>query len=148
MSPPDSSLRELVAFDGPVQWQRVGGALNLELRGTTRAATAGQGGAPVEVLFSGASAAALPATLRDARVLARVSASGDAQLLFSIETTGTQIELHARAAQVHRQAARAFYAAIPPTPVPLRVRLGWSVLLAALRIPGAGRLLGKLRGST
>jgi hypothetical protein len=143
-------MRELVAFDGPVQWQRAEGAVGLELRGTTRGASGRGGGAPVEVLFSGVSAPPLPSNLRDVRVLTQVSTPGDvpAQRLFSIETPDTQLELRARAVQVHRQAARPFYAAIPATPVPLRVRLGWSVLLSALRLPGAGRLLRKLRGST
>ena len=143
-------MRELVAFDGPVQWRRADGAVSLELRGMTRDAGGPGRGAPVEVLFSGVGAAPQPSALRDARLLERVSTPGDgqAQRLFSIETAGTHLELQARAVQVHRQAARAFYAAIPATPVPLRVRLGWSVLLTALRIPGAGRWLRKLRGST
>jgi hypothetical protein len=36
---------------------------------------------------------------------------------------------------------------VPPPRVPLRLRLGWALLLLVLRIPGAGTLLGKLRGA-
>ena len=149
MSPPDPSARELVAFEGAVQWQRASGAVSLTLHGTARASDT-QGAVPVAVMFSGVSGAPLSAALRDARLLERVAAAGDGrtQRLFSIEVAGGHFELTARAVQVHRQAAGAFYAAIPATPVPLSVRWGWSALLLALRVPGAGRLLTKLRGST
>ena len=42
---------------------------------------------------------------------------------------------------MHRDAARPFYGAVPPPRVPLRLRLGWALLLTVLRLPGVGRLL-------
>ena len=54
-------MRELVAFAGPVQCERAHGAINLVLRGLARA-TAGRRSTVSEVLFSGASTVALPAS--------------------------------------------------------------------------------------
>jgi hypothetical protein len=79
---------------------------------------------------------------------AATAAPGPALRRFRIDSAQLQLELQARSVQLHRDAAAAFYAAVPPPPVPLRLRLGWPLLLAALRIPGAGALLRKIRGST
>ena len=68
MRPLDSSTRELIAFAGPVQCEAAHGAINLVLRGIARA-TQGPRCGLTEVLFSGASAVALPLELRDARVI-------------------------------------------------------------------------------
>ena len=61
-------MRELIAFAGPVQCEAAHGAINLVLRGIARA-TQGPRCGLTEVLFSGASAVALPLELRDARVI-------------------------------------------------------------------------------
>jgi hypothetical protein len=141
------TARELIAFAGPVQCERAQGAVNLVLRGSARVTQDARAGAS-EVLFSDASAVALPADLRDARVIALADESGSAPRHFRIESPELQLELQARSAQLHRDSAAAFFGGVPPPRVPLRLRLGWWLLLTALRIPGAGRLLGRFRGST
>lgn len=153
----DSSTRELIAFAGPVQCEAAHGAINLVLRGIARA-TQGPRCGLTEVLFSGASAVALPLELRDARVIemaaeleaapAPAPAAGVAPRRFRIESPEVRLELQARSAQLHRDAAVAFFGAVPPPRVPLRLRLGWSLLLTVLRIPGAEALVRKFRGST
>lgn len=159
MRPLDSSTRELIAFAGPVQCEAAHGAINLVLRGFARA-TQGPRCGLTEVLFSGASAVALPLELRDARVIemaveleaapapAPAPAAGVAPRRFRIESPEVQLELQARSAQLHRDPAVAFFGAVPPPRVPLRLRLGWSLLLTVLRIPGAQALVRKFRGST
>ncbi len=157
MRPLDSSTRELIAFAGPVQCEPAHGAINLVLRGMARA-TQGPRCGLTEVLFSGASAVALPLELRDARVIemaaeleaapAPAPAAGVALRRFRIESPEVRLELQARSAQLHRDAAVAFFGAVPPPRVPLRLRLGWSLLLTVLRIPGAEALVRKFRGST
>ena len=139
-------MRELVAFAGPVQCERPHGAINLVLRGLARA-TAGRRGTVSEVLFSGASTVALPADLRDARVIALPGASDSAPRHFRIESPELRLELQARSAQLHQDAAMAFFGAVPPPRVPLRLRLGWWLLLTVLRIPGMAALVRKIRGS-
>jgi hypothetical protein len=47
--------------------------------------------------------------------------------------------------QEPRDVSRTFTAALPLTPVSLRARAAWWLLLNLLRIPGAARLLVKLR---
>jgi hypothetical protein len=147
LSATDPITHELVAFTGPVQCEQAAGAVNLVLRGY-----AGVPCGLTEVLFSDASAAAVPGALRDARVIellpAAAAAAGPALRRFRIDSAQLQLELQARSVQLHRDAGAAFYRAVPPLRVPLRLRLGWSLLLAALRIPGAGALLRKIRGST
>ena len=157
MRPLDSSTRELIAFTGPVQCEAAHGAINLVLRGIARA-TQGSRCGLTEVLFSGASAVALPLELRDARVIemaaeleaapAPAPAAGVAPRRFRIESPEVRLELQARSAQLHRDAAAAFFGAVPPPRVPLRLRLGWSLLLTVLRIPGAEALVRKFRRST
>ena len=46
--------------------------------------------------------------------------------------------------QLQRDAAAAFFAAVPPVRVPLRLRLGWSLLLTLLRMPEAELLVRRL----
>jgi hypothetical protein len=155
LRPLDSSTRELIAFAGAVQCEVAHGAINLVLRGFARATPRPRSGL-TEVLFSGASAVALPLELRDARVIemagelgaAPAPAAGVAPRRFRIESPEVQLELQARSAQLHRYAAAAFFGAVPPPRVPLRLRLGWSLLLTVLRIPGAEALIRKFRGST
>jgi hypothetical protein len=151
LSLPDSSTRELIAFAGPVQCEVAAGAVNLVLRGYARA-THGRRSGLTEVLFNGASAAALPPQLRDARVIelsaAQAPADGFAPRRYRIDSPQLQLELQARSAQLHRDVAAAFFGAVPPPRVPLRLRLGWALLLTLLRIPAAEAVIRRLRGST
>jgi hypothetical protein len=127
----------LIAFVGAVHCESAHGAVNLVLRsGLT------------QLLFSGADAVALPAILHDARVIEVSEQAQDVPRRFRIESAELRLELRARNAQLHRVAAALFYGAVPPVRVPLRLRLGWALLLMVLRVPGAAALLGKLRGST
>lgn len=137
MSPLEPGVRELIAFEGPVQCEAAHGAVNLVLRaGLT------------QLLFSGASGAALPARLHNVRVIEIAGAAPAGLRSFRIESPGLTLALQARQVQLHRDAAAPFYGAVPPVHVPLRLRLGWALLLAILRVPGAAALLRKLRGST
>lgn len=147
MSPPDSSARELIAFDGPVQCEAPHGAVNLVLCGAARVKQGPRSGR-TQVLFSGVSAVALPAGLHDATVIEITGESPDAPRQFRIESPGLSLALQARQVQVHRDAAAVFYGAVPPVHVPLRLRLGWGLLLTALRVPGVAALVRKVRGST
>jgi len=83
--------------------------------------------------------------LRDLRV--SELSTPDGARWFRIDGAGSQLTLQARSVQLHRDAAAAFYGAVPPPRVPLKMRLGWTLLLSVLRIPGAGALLGRLRGA-
>jgi hypothetical protein len=147
LSPPDSSARELIAFDGPVQCEAPHGAVNLVLCGAARVKQGPRSGL-TQVLFSGVSAVALPAGLHDATVIEITGESPDAPRQFRIESPGLSLALQARQVQVHRDAAAVFYGAVPPVHVPLRLRLGWGLLLTALRVPGVAALVRKVRGST
>jgi hypothetical protein len=118
---------------------------------------------PTEVLFSDATPVTLPAGLHDVRVFELLEATefgaapsaapppawADADVARHFRLQGPQLllEWHARSVQLHRDAAAAFYRALPPPRVPLRLRWGWSLLLAALRLPGAVTLIRKLRGA-
>jgi hypothetical protein len=145
LSAPASSARELIAFAGAVQCEQRVGAVNLVLRGYSRAPRAPQM-VRSEALFSDATAPAWPSGLRDLRVI-ELPGEGSAMRRFRIDSGQQQLSLQARSVQLHRDAAAAFYGAVPPPRVPLRLRLGWALLLLVLRIPGAGTLLGKLRGA-
>lgn len=122
---------ELLAFRGLVECRRGFGAIALQLRGVQREADG-----VTDVLFAGATAAlpALPAQLHDARVL-QLPAS------FRIESLEGVFTLQARSIQLHRAVAARFFQAVPPASVALRVRLGWTLLLSMLRVPGMSRLL-------
>ena len=152
MSAPDNSVRELIALAGTVQCEQPAGAVNLVLRGqagvvpgATRDASAGL----TEVLFSDATEVTPPAGLHDVRVFELLDASAPADVRqFRLLGPQLQLDWQARSVQLHRGAAKAFYGAVPPPRVPLRLRLGWSLLLAALRLPGAVAVIRKLRGST
>jgi hypothetical protein len=146
LSAPYASTRELIAFEGPVQCEATHGAVNLVLRGAARVSRGPRAGL-TQVLFSGASAVALPASLSDARLIEIAAAAEQAPRQFRIESPGFTFALQARQVQLHRDAAAMFYTAVPPVRVPLRLRLGWTLLLTALRVPGAAALLSKLRAS-
>ena len=135
--------RELVAFDGAVRSQSFSGAVNLVLSGHSASPT----DLPVQALLSGVQVVRLPATLEHARLLQPQthSAADSHQLL--IEIAGQRTPLTVHAVQIHRDVARPFYAALPGERITLLTRLGWTLLLWLLRVPGAPRLLLLLRGS-
>jgi hypothetical protein len=125
-----------VEFEGAVKCERSRGAVNLLLH--TR---------NVDVLFSGAEALELPATLHQVCVT-QVEPSVGTDCCFRIESAEVNTQLRARGAQIHRDAAVPMFAAVPPRAVPLHVRAGWTVLLSVLRLPGLGRLIVRPRGDS
>jgi hypothetical protein len=136
------TMNELLRFEGPVECALGSGAVTLALRGRER------GGGAVAALFAGASGssglAGLPRKLRDVRLFDGAAASSTRQV--QLQSRELQLELVCRSLQLHRDAARAFFTAVPPVHIPVARRLGWAVLLSVLRIPGAARLLAALRG--
>jgi hypothetical protein len=143
-------MRELIAFDGAVECRLESGAINLTLRGFERRGGAGAVRSPAEALFAGAATTpdcldALPARLDAVHIFELAAAPGARRLLISAQKL--QLELVCRSLQVHRDVGRVFFRAVPPPRVSLRRRLGWTLLLLVLRLPGAGRLLSRLRGT-
>ncbi len=144
-------IRELLGFDGAVECEQQADAKSLRLRGAVR----GSGGSCTEVWFSGVSfsdtrrgdAVSMPAVLQRVSVLELAPAQSTApRRAFRIEAGADRFELQAASVQVHREAAREFFGAVPPPRVPRATRLGWLALLSILRVPGAVRLLMWLRG--
>jgi len=140
--------RPLIRILGSVQVDHGCGAATLLLRGRDN----------TELVFAAAQSGALPASLRDVRVFGSEPGLEPASELrrFRIEAatdddaaTGVAFstEVLARSVQLHRSAAREFYGAVPPPRLPRLRRLGWPALLWALRVPGAARLLARLRGA-
>jgi hypothetical protein len=143
-------MHELIAFDGAVECRLESGAINLTLQGYERRGGAGAARSPAEALFAGAASTpdcleALPARLHAVRIFELAAAPGARRLLISAQTV--QLELVCHSMQVHRDVGREFFRAVPPPRVSLRRRLGWTLLLLLLRLPGAGRLLSRLRGT-
>lgn len=152
-------LRELIAFDGVVECRREQGAINLTLRGSELRSAPPAGRIAAEVLFAAATLdatagsdaaapglAALPAQLHDVRLLTASAAEAPSTRRILLSARELQLELSAHSVQLHRDAARAFFGAVPPARVPLPRRLGWALLLLALKLPGAERVLAQLRG--
>jgi hypothetical protein len=137
------TMNELVAFEGPVECAPGSGAINLILRGRERG-----GGTAVTALFAGSSDSrgltGLPAKLHDVQLFDRAAAAGTRTL--HLQAREQQLELVCRSLQLHRDAGRPFFTAVPPVRPPAATRLGWAVLLLVLRIPGAAPLLTALRG--
>lgn len=136
------SMRELIGFDGTVECRTESGPINLVLRGFERIGP----GAPrtaAAALFGAAtlptSDASVPAQLHGASVLELQGAAGECRYL--IRAQELQLELQARSLQLHRETGAELFRAVPPPRVPWRLRLGWMLLLAVLRMPGAARLL-------
>ena len=128
----------MIEFQGPVRAVAASGAVNLALRGRWR-------DCDTQLLFVGASPNSLPPTLHEVRVtrLGPKASSGR----FRIESSETRMDLQARSVHLHRSVGEPLLQAVPPAPVPLSMRLGWWLLLSALNIPGAGRLLLRRRSS-
>jgi hypothetical protein len=129
-----------MAFTDAVQCERADGAVNLVLSDDA-----------TELLFEGATAVSLPVELRAARVLELeappMGGPATARRRFRIEAPGLTLDLQARAVQLHRDVSAEFFRAVPPQRVPLRMGLGWWLLLSLLRIPGAASLLRLIRGA-
>jgi len=141
-------MRELIAFDGVVECRREAGAVNLLLRGHERRGAAAR--CPAQALFAGASSAgdgmgALARELHEVRIFELAAAPGTRLVLLS--SREVQLELTVRSLQLHREVGREFFRAVPPPRVSLRRRLGWTLLLLVLRLPGAESLLTQLRGN-
>jgi hypothetical protein len=136
----------MILFEGEVTWRRGTGAVNLWFYGRTR----GNAAAPAsetEVLFSGAMPLDLPPVLHDVRV-SELDTQGQALRRFRIESKEQHSELQARSMQAHRSAAAELFAAVPPVIAAWHVRLGWTLLLSLLRLPGVGPLLLGRRGAS
>jgi hypothetical protein len=151
--------RPLVAFRGPVSVRRGHGAATLLLRGHEATAPDRRGRDPIELAFAAADVGALPALLRDVRVFGPEPGQpgSTGRQRFRIEAAleagasgrdAWSAEVLARGAQLHREAGRAFFGAVRPPSLPLTRRCGWFVLLWVLRLPGAARLVERLRGRT
>jgi hypothetical protein len=133
---------ELLRLEGPVECAPGSGAVSVMLRGRE------SGGGAVAALFAGASGsgelAGLPGKLHEVRLFDVAAMPGRRQV--QLQSRELQLELVCRSLQLHRDAARPFFTAVPPVHVPFSRRLGWAVLMSILRIPGAARLLAALRG--
>jgi hypothetical protein len=98
----------------------------------------------MNVFFSGATAL-LPQSLHDVRITELAAPSMPGR--YRIESREVNVELQARSMQTHRAAAAPLFAAVPPARVPWRLRAGWVLLLAVLRLPGVGSLILRRRGA-
>jgi hypothetical protein len=131
-----------VEFEGPVECALTSGAVTFTLRGRER------GGRAMTALFAGASASGglsgLPGKLHNVRIFDAEGPGGARQIQW--QSRELQLALVTRSLQLHRDTAGPFFTAVPPVHIPLATRLGWAVLLAVLRIPGAARSLAALRG--
>lgn len=131
-------MSEAVAsFRGTARAERGALPLGLSLTGEG----AGPAGARITVSFSGTAPSDLPQVLADARV----ESLGASE--YRIVTAAGEWRLAARAVHVHREIAPAFYAAIPPRPVPLGKRIFWRLVLALAGSPWGMAMLKALRGA-
>ena len=132
----------LIEFTGRVDCRR---------RGAHALMLSGREGAVPLVVHLGAVRAAdiegLPGELENVRLVER-PAHAEGQRSLELQSGSFSRLLQVRGLQVHRDAARAFFAAVPPVPVPALRRAGWSALLLLLRVPGMAGLLKRLREST
>jgi hypothetical protein len=135
-------MRELIAFDGVVDCRPGSGAINLTLCGFERRGAGAKSRVAAQALF-GSAQNALPARLHQVHIFELDDAPGVRRFL--VQAQELQLTLQARTLQLHRDASRAFFAAVPPPRVLWRRRLGWALLLWALRLPGAQGLLDRLR---
>ena len=132
------SERLIAAFRGQARCRREAGAVQWCIDGTDR-----DTGLALEVLLSGAMALQLPALLSDATLYVL---DESASPWWELRGAGQSQALAVRAVQVHRDAACAFYGALPQQVAPATARLGWIALLNVLRLPGLAQVLHRLRG--
>jgi hypothetical protein len=142
-------MRELIIFDGKVECRYASGPVNLVLSGWENSAAEPSTRHAAAALFRGATipmgAPLMPPWLNAVRLFELEAPAGPQCYL--LRSQELQLEFEADSMQLHRDAAREFFAAVPPPAVPWRVRLGWTLLLSLLRLPGAGALLSRLRGT-
>jgi len=147
-----ANARELIGFDGAVSCEPQAGGAALRLCGRAKPQGQRQREGPEaaiafrEPAFDGVKAPPamqLPAVLHRVRVW-ELGAAG-ARRSFRIDSSEGCFELSARGMQLHRDAAREFFGALPTPPVPPSTRLGWLALLWILRVPGTVRLLVRLQ---
>ena len=132
------STRLVAAFRGVARCRREQGAVQWAIHGVDR-----DGAQPLEVLLSGAEGVVLPAELTAAELHVRDESGNNPS--WELRGNGTVYPLPVRAVQVHRDAAAAFARVLPRISAPWTTRLGWWLLLNALRVPGATRLVRRLR---
>jgi hypothetical protein len=142
-------MRELIVFDGTVECRFTTGPANLVLSGFEIRTEEPRSRHVAAAFFRAAvipmGAPDVPPMLNAVRLFELDPLGGLQRYL--IRCQELQLEFEANSVQLHRDAAREFFAALPPPAVPWRVRLGWTLLLWLLRIPGADRLLSMLRGT-
>jgi hypothetical protein len=141
MPPPDAqpSVGRLIAQFDRALIAPASPAVNCRLKGRERGT-----GIALEVHFSGASGMPPDHTMNDLQVFE--CAEGDARGGW-ILSGSARFHVQARAVQVHRMPAQAFYGAVPGAPLTWARRAGWALLLNFLRIPGAVRLIRSIRSA-
>jgi hypothetical protein len=131
------SERLVAAFTGPVRSYIAPVTRALVLQGIDRAS-----GAPLAVSFNEGQCAIGDAPLVDVEVFETAAAAGSSWRLHS---GARDFAVQARAVQVHVDAQRSFFAAVPGLKSTLANRAGWALLLTLLRLPGGARLIHWLR---
>jgi len=115
------SVNELrYVFAGPVRCQRGAPPFALTLSGATQTPAAGR----FTLTFSGSVPSDLPETLSGASV--RSCGEGG----YRIESGTREWQVTGGSLSATREVAAAFYAALPPRPVPVVKRLFWRLVLA------------------
>jgi hypothetical protein len=117
----------LATFRGRVTCTRTAGVPVLTLNGNSAQAPGGE----MALAFSATAVPDLPDTLQDVTV----EQLGDGQ--YRIVSAPHEWLISASAAHLHREIAAQFYRAIPPRPVPWRMRVFWRAVLT-LAATGAG----------
>jgi hypothetical protein len=136
--------RALIDFAGAVACTPGVGAVSLVLAGR-------EGDAEVKAHLASVDAGSLagwPPVLHEVRLYELSDSDPGGARRYELHARELQRELRARSLQLHREAGREFFRAVPPVHVPLVRRAGWSLLLWLLRMPGFVGLLRRLRGST
>ncbi len=132
------------------------GAVTLLLRGREALGPDSRRSEFSELAFAAAQVPMLPPELLDARVFGpgdRAGAPHRYRIEATLDAAGSagalwSTELLARSVQVHREAAQALIAAVPPPRVPMARRFGWLALLWLLRMPIMVRIVERIRGAT
>jgi hypothetical protein len=104
-------------------------------------------GEEVTLAFSASAPPELPRALEDLTV-ERIEGTGTAgtALAYRLRTAASEWVILARAVNVHREVAAAFFAAIPPRVPPWPKRLLWHLIVALAASPLGLPLLRRLRG--
>ena len=136
---------EPVQFQGLVRAERRAGGALLALHGIERGS-----GLPLSVSFSGVHSLELPAVLRDVAIRQAASTGVEPARRWHLhsatgDTPACDAAIEARAIHVQRDVSAAFAAAVPPSRASVTSRAGWMLLLNLVRVPGALRLLQRLR---